>query len=155
VFDKKVHNELRHLYITSNPPNLRKSMEHSNVILQHSVMDGYILNILSDWQIDKNTSTARANLLRSAQSFPDLRFVAAACFLKIGDLYAVESNLNEAKSSYLKVAQDKSSDMTQYHGLADQKLREQKAQPAPTPPVAKPVQTPTPAVREAERQQQE
>jgi hypothetical protein len=51
VFDKKVHNELRHLYITSNPPNPRKAMEHSNIILQHSFMDSYILNILSDWQI--------------------------------------------------------------------------------------------------------
>ncbi|MGH8651206.1 MAG: hypothetical protein ACREUI_00340 [Burkholderiales bacterium] len=122
VFDWNAHNELRHLHITNNPPHLRKSMEHSNVILQHSYMDGYILNILSEWQIDKNTSAARANLRRSARHFPDLRFIAAACFLKIGDLYVFEGNINEAKFSYLKVAEDKSSDMTRYRVLAEERL---------------------------------
>jgi hypothetical protein len=48
VFDWNVHNELRHLYGATNP---RKSMEHADIILQHSVMDEYILNILSGWQI--------------------------------------------------------------------------------------------------------
>lgn len=33
VFNWNVHNELRHLYITSNPPDPRRSMEHSNAIL--------------------------------------------------------------------------------------------------------------------------
>jgi len=42
VFNWKVHNELRHLY---GATNLRKSMEHSNIILEHSLMDDYILNI--------------------------------------------------------------------------------------------------------------
>ncbi|RPJ18948.1 MAG: hypothetical protein EHM33_31110, partial [Chloroflexi bacterium] len=146
VFDWKVHNELRHLYITNNPRNPRRSMEYSNVILQHSFMDIYILNILSEWQIGKNTSTARANLLRSAPSFPDLRFIAAACFLKIGDLYAAEGNKNEAKSPYLKVAEDKSSDMTRYRVLAEERLRGLKEQPAPTPPVPRPVPTPPPSI---------
>jgi hypothetical protein len=107
-FDWHRHNELRHFYITSNPPNPRKSMEHSNVILQHSIMDDYILRILSEWQIDKNTSAARTNLMRNAQSFSDLRFVAAACFLKIGELYAAEGNREEANASYLKIVEDKS-----------------------------------------------
>src|SRR5687767_6493234 len=105
IFDWNVHNELRHLYSIKNPPDLRKSMEHSNVILQHSVMDEYILNILSGWQIDTDTAVARANLLVTAtfvlpllmseESYPDLRFIAAACFLKIGDLYTAEGNLEE------------------------------------------------------------
>jgi hypothetical protein len=99
-------------------------MEHSDVILQHSPMDDYILNILSGGQIEKNASTARANLLTNAQSFPDLRFIAAACFLKVGDLYSLEGNLNEAKSSYLKIAGDKSSDMTQYRVLAEERLKQ-------------------------------
>lgn len=120
VYDRNVHNELRHLYVTTN---LRRSMEHSDVILQHSPMDDYVLNILSGWQVDKDASTARANLLMNAQSFPDLRFVAAACFLKIGDLYSLEGNLREAKSSYLKMTQDKSSDMAQYRLLAEERLK--------------------------------
>jgi hypothetical protein len=41
-----IHNELRHhLHAT----DLTKSIEHTNTILEHSVMDGYMLNILSDW----------------------------------------------------------------------------------------------------------
>jgi hypothetical protein len=108
VFDWHVHNELRHLYSIKNPPDLRKSMEHSNVILQHSGMDEYILNILSGWQIGQDTPAARANLLLNAQAFPDLRFIAAAYFVQIGDLYTAEGNLEEAKSFYLKVAEDNS-----------------------------------------------
>ena len=121
VFDWNVHNDLRHLYIVKNPPDLRKSMEHSNVILQHSVMDDYILNILSGWQIGVDTPAARANLLMNAQAFPDLRFIAAACFLKIGDLYTEEGNLEEAESFYLRVAEDTSPDMAQYRILAEER----------------------------------
>lgn len=84
------------------------------------------MHILSEWKIDKNTSAARANLLMKSQSFPDLRFIAAACFLKIGDLYAIEGNLKEAKSSYLIVAEDESSDMAQYRVLAEERLKKNK-----------------------------
>jgi len=125
AFDWHVHNELRHLYSTSNPPNLRKAMEHSNVILQHSIMDDYILRILSEWQIDKDISTARANLMKNAQSFPDLRFLAAACFLKIGELYAAEGNREDANASYLKIMEDKSM-LRQYRTLAEEKLKGRK-----------------------------
>jgi hypothetical protein len=128
AFDWNVHNELRHLYSIKNPPDLRKSMEHSNVILQHSVMDEYILNILSGWQIGVDTPAARANLLMYAQPYPDLRFIVAACFLKIGDLYTEEGNLEEARSYYLRVAEDTSPDMAQYRMLAEERLS-QKGQP--------------------------
>jgi hypothetical protein len=84
--DWNTHNELRHLYITKDPPDPRKSMEHADFILRHWPMDDYILHILSGWQFDKDNSVAGANLLASATSFPDLRFIAAACFLKIGEL---------------------------------------------------------------------
>jgi hypothetical protein len=165
VFDGNVHNELRHLYSIKNPPDLRKSMEHSNVILQHSVMNEYILNILSGGQIDTDTAAARANLLVTAtfvlpllmseESYLDLRFIAAACFLKIGDLYTAEGNLEEATSFYLKVTEDTSPDMAQYRVLAEKKLGGIKEQPAPIPPVAKPVPTPTPRPQEAVRERQE
>lgn len=116
-------------------------MEHSDIILRHSPMDGYILSILSGWQIDKDTSSALANLRMNAQAFPGLRFVAAACFLKIGDLYSVEGNLNEAKSSYLKVAEDKSFDMAQYRVRAEERLQRipaARAGPGPSAPPAPP-----------------
>ena len=129
VFDWNVHNELRHLYSTKTPPNPRDAMEHSDVILQHSLMDDYILHILSDWQLEKDSSTARANLLMKAQSFPDLRFLAAACFLKIGDLYAINGDVRMAKSTYLRVADATSYDMRQYHLLAEDRLQALKEQP--------------------------
>jgi hypothetical protein len=123
VFNWNVHNELRHLYCcVKNPPDPRKAMEHTDVILQHSVMDEYHLNILSGWQIGKDSSTARANLLANAQAFPDLRFVAAACFLKIGDLYKAEGNQQEANSYYQKVATDNSPDMAQYRSQAEKDI---------------------------------
>jgi hypothetical protein len=47
VFDLNAHNKLRHSYITSTQPNLRKAMEHVDIILQHSIMDNYMLQTLS------------------------------------------------------------------------------------------------------------
>ena len=86
-------------------------------------MDDYILNILSEWQINKDVFAARRNLLQKAQSFPDLRFVAVACLLKIGDLYAEKGDRKTAKAFYLKIAKETSSDMSQYRMLAERRLR--------------------------------
>jgi hypothetical protein len=79
------------------------------------------LNILSGWQIGVDNPAARANLLMNAEAFPDLRFIAAACFLKIGDLYTEEGNLAEATSYYLRVAEDTSPEMAQYRILAEER----------------------------------
>jgi len=87
-------------------------------------MDDYILHILSGWQLDKDISAARANLLMSARSFSDLRFVVAACLLKIGDLYSKEGDSRRASSFYLMIANDKSSDdIGPYRTIAEERLR--------------------------------
>jgi len=116
VYDWKVHNELRHLYGGINP---RKAMVHSDIILGHSPMDDYVLQILSGWQINKDTATARANLLMQMQSYPDLKFVNAACAIKVGDLYAAEGNQKTAKEYYEKVVADKAPEIAQYRLLAE------------------------------------
>lgn len=95
------HNKLRHFYSTKTPPDLQKAMEHSDIILQHSLMDDYILKILSGWQIDKDNATARSNLLMNTQAFPGMIHITAA------DLHAAEYNRNEAKAFYREVAEDK------------------------------------------------
>jgi hypothetical protein len=88
-------------------------------------MDEYMLNILSGWQIGVDSAAARNNLLMNAQAFPDLRFIAAASFLKIGDLYIEEGNLEEARSFYRMVAEDTSPEMAQYRALAEERLAQQ------------------------------
>ena len=120
-FDWNAHNKLGHEYITSIPPNLRKAMEQADIMLQHCIMDSYILNTLSDWQIDKNPSTARTTLLKKSQPFPDLRALNAACLLTIGDLFAMEGKRKEAIASFLKVDQD-SSMPSQYRMKAQERL---------------------------------
>lgn len=97
-------------------------MEHADLILQHSLIDDYIVHILSEWQLDKDNSQARANLLMKAQSFPGLAFLAAACFLKIGDLYAMDGDAQRARSAYLKVADETAYVMRRYQRLADYRL---------------------------------
>lgn len=122
VFDWKAHNELRHLYITSKPPNVRRAMEHTNAILEHSFMDDYMLDILSEWRIGKDNAIARSNLQKNAEEFPDLKFVRAACFVKIGDLYAADGNRKAAGAWYLKIGSDKSLPV-QYRQLAEERAR--------------------------------
>lgn len=73
-YDWYIHYELRHLYIGNN-------LEESHGARRY-----------------------HTNLLMKSQPFPDLRFLAAACFLKIGDLYAMDGNAEMAEDSYRKVA---------------------------------------------------
>jgi hypothetical protein len=53
------------------------------------------------------------------QSYPDLKFVNAACSIKVGDLYAAEGNQKAAKEYYEKVVADKAPEITQYRLLAE------------------------------------
>lgn len=104
-------------YITATPPRLKEAMKQADIILRCSVVDDYILKILSEGQLDKGREFApfaRGNLIMKVQAFPDLRFLCAASLLTIGDLYAMEGNLRMAQSSYLRVANDTSYDMDQY-----------------------------------------
>ena len=125
VYDQnmwKVHNELRHLYSVKNPPDMKRSLEHADFILQHWPMDDYILHILSDWQMDKDANAARANLLKNARLFPEYRFIGAASTLKVGDLYARNGQSRDAVYFYTLVAQEDSPDMAQYRQIAQQRL---------------------------------
>jgi hypothetical protein len=82
-FDWMLHNELRHYY---GAVDHDREFHHTNVILKHSLMDEYMMNILSGWEIGKDRAKAIENLRRFATSKKDFPFVAAACWVKAGEL---------------------------------------------------------------------
>lgn len=119
-----MHNELRHLYSVSNP---KKSMEHADIILKNSLMDGYILSILSGWQLDKNTDLAIQNFLAKTQIYSDLPFLKAACLISIGDLYAKTNRSTQAEDYYTQVANDPSEVIMEYKLTARNRLTQLKS----------------------------
>lgn len=98
-FSYETHNELRHLYSGIDPA---KSLYHLNLILKQKAMDGYMLDILADHLIDKDRVKAVAKLQSWTDNEKEYPFVAAACWLKIGDLLK-PSEWIKAKECYRKV----------------------------------------------------
>jgi hypothetical protein len=99
-FDWAIHNELRHLY---EPINQQRSMQHVDIILAHSVMDAYMLDILSEWQLEDDRELAIVHLLDKVTQYPSLLHVCAASLVKIGDLWIAAGNLSEAHQMYQHV----------------------------------------------------
>ncbi len=118
-YNWKIHNELRKLYSKYEP---RKSLEHSNVILRHSLMDSQILRVLSGAPTVKDKAGVRSNLLALTQGNIDLKFVCAASYIKIGDIYYREKNLKEAESFYIRVSEDNDPDLVLYRSVAEERL---------------------------------
>jgi hypothetical protein len=100
-FNWAVHNELRHLY--GGVGDERSATEHSDIILQYSLADGYILDILSGWQSGHDNKKAISNLLYYTKAYPQFKYVGAACLLKIADLYAELGQKNDARDFYRQV----------------------------------------------------
>lgn len=66
---------------------------------------------------------AIVNLLQTVERYPELRFVAAACHLKTGDLYEVDGDRAAAERSYALVVADERPGMAAYRQLAEMRLR--------------------------------
>ena len=124
-FDREVHNELRDRYAGIDE---RKSAEHTDVILKHSTFDGYMLSILSGWELGKNREQAEANLLHWTTAYPDLKFVRAACWLKVGDLYAEAKDATNAETYYQRVIGNSDPEVSEYRSLAVTRLKGLQAQ---------------------------
>jgi hypothetical protein len=77
---------------------------------------------VSGWQLDKDNAAAQGNLLITTKLYPDLPYLVAACYIKIGDLYQLGNNPSTAAQYYTKVANDTSADTEQYQMLAQQRL---------------------------------
>lgn len=120
VFSPKLHNELRHCYATSDQP--AEAMQECELLLANSVMDAYILNILSDWELDKHRNKAIANLLRSARTAQGCNCVKAACWARVGDLYRDAGAPTSAAFYYHIVLTQDSNTASAYHALAEQRL---------------------------------
>jgi Protein of unknown function (DUF1559) len=120
VFSWTLHNELRDLYGRVNKPEA--ALKESDVLLSQSIMDGYILNTLSEWKIDKAPKKAIQNLLRTAKQAKDCHFVEEACWLEVGDLYQQLGDPASAKVHYHKVLARDSITVSQYQKLARERL---------------------------------
>ncbi len=131
VFSWKAHNELRHLY---GGRDESKSLAHSDIILEHSLADDYILKILSGWQIDKDKQKAISNLLYWTKAYPNVKFVRAACLLTIADLYAASDQKTLAEDYYQQVRHLQDDELWRYKTLAGARLEVLKKAPAEAPP---------------------
>ena len=118
-FDWAVHNELRHLYLGIDE---ERSMHHSDVILAHSVMDDYILRILSGWQLEKDFLLARANLQLQLDK-GHFKFVEAASMIKLGELAELRDDPDEARFYYQTVEVNRDPELAAYRSLAEVRRR--------------------------------
>ncbi len=120
AFDWVHHNELRHKYAATD---LRSSMEQTDIILANSIMDGYMLDILSGWRIGDDKTIAALNLLQQARNHSDFLYVRAACLVKAGDLYAQLGDSARAEEAYRSVLEMKRDEVSSYRALAQARLR--------------------------------
>lgn len=84
-FEFSVHNELRHLYASKgssdlNSSDTRKSIQHMEIILENSVMNKYILSVLSSHK--KDLDHKLNSLLINAEFHKHFELVVAACYLQ-------------------------------------------------------------------------
>ena len=94
------HNELRHLYGSFSE---RESMRHADIILAHSLMDGYVLNVLGEWQLEDDPGAALVNLLTRAERHPSCVHLRAACLMKAGDVCREHGQAADAEELYRSV----------------------------------------------------
>lgn len=118
-FDWAAHNELRHLYGAIDG---KRSLHYSDVILKHSLMDGYILEILSGWRIEKEPRLAVHSLKAAADANGDLKFLAAACRIKAAELAMLQGDGREAAALYDRVAAEPSPGLGPYRDIAVREL---------------------------------
>lgn len=95
AFSWQAHNELRHLYADSDAA---KSMQQVDIILAHSFMDSYILNLMSDWQSGKDSDLAVVALLDKANRYASLPFVRVACLLQAAEIRRAQGRFAEART---------------------------------------------------------
>ena len=108
------HNELRHLY---GAVSEAKSMWHADIILAHSLMDEYILSILSEWKLEDDPGIAAVNLMTKVEKHPSLLHLRAACLMKVGDLCKEYGSASEAERLYRSVAEMAEANLREAPGL--------------------------------------
>jgi hypothetical protein len=120
TFDWAYHNEMRHKY---GGIDARRAMEHTDIILANSIMDGYMLDILSGWRIGDDKMLAALNLLQQARNHSDFVHVRAACLMKAGELFAQLGERARAEEAYRSVLELRREEVSTYRALAEARLR--------------------------------
>lgn len=95
TFSWQAHNELRHLYADTDAA---KSMQQVNIILAHSFMDPYMLNVLSDWQSGKDGDLVAVALLDKANRYASLPFLRVASLLQAVEIRRAQGRFAEART---------------------------------------------------------
>jgi hypothetical protein len=99
AFSWYIHNELRHCYVMFSR---EKSLEHSDIILSHHIMDEYILNTLSDWHFYYGRpQEGIAALLGLIETYGYFAHATAASLIKIGDVIR-QLHMGDPSSLYSK-----------------------------------------------------
>lgn len=112
-FNWVVHNELRHLYGGFDD---RQAFYHCDVLLKHSMMDDYILSILSSWEIKDNRPKAVANLTAAAGKYREFVYVSAACLIKAAEL---DDDSDRAAGLYKQVIDMRGPNLVAYRKVAE------------------------------------
>ncbi len=117
-FDWDKHNKLRHKYSSTS---MRKSMEQCDIILKHSIMDKYIMNVLTEWQLGKNNSLAKTNLAKY-KIFPNLRYLQAAIYIQTALILKEEGELMESKQYLNYIINNSDTAIDEYKKIAKEML---------------------------------
>ena len=126
-YDKAVNNELRDLYLSRSP---RKSMECCNRILERYPMDDYTLRCLSSWaKGGEDASEAYVNFLSIHKSYPDLKFVNAACLISAGDAAAALRDSETARGLFHQVERNNDEELAEYAKLARERMQRLESSP--------------------------
>jgi len=109
-YNWETHNELRSLY---NDFDRSKSLSHCDAIFYHMPMDDYILQCLVNWNQDPERAVA--DLLRIAQTNPELKALAASCRLKAASLTA---NPSQRENLLRQLLSSKAKDLQEHREAA-------------------------------------
>ncbi|MBI4424190.1 MAG: hypothetical protein HY554_10710 [Elusimicrobia bacterium] len=97
AFDWQQHNQRRHDLATQG--DVQGALRECDAILRRSVMDGYILSVLSGWE--KAPQRAAAELQRHETG--ELPFAAAAINIRIGELLTEAGDTAQAAARFHRV----------------------------------------------------
>jgi hypothetical protein len=114
-FSFETHNELRHLY---NGRDERKMFYHCDTIFRNSVMNPYILSILSGWKLDKDPGAAVSALENARGKYPVFYFVTLACLIKEGELHLKLGDEGAARKKFALAAASSAEGTQKYKTIA-------------------------------------
>jgi serine/threonine protein kinase len=118
----ELNNELRHYYSSFDQ---NRSSLHTDIILAHDPMNGYMMSILSGWNLGKNADRAIATYQSMIKQCAKFAHIQAACNVQIGELLAARGDADAAQY-FQRVINLSGDDLEPYKFLAKQALKKLK-----------------------------